>query len=147
MEVGRLIAEVIAPFPLSRIYDCACGSGGLLIKARLVYERHNPTKLGQAPHLFGQEMNPTTFAMARMNMVLHGYTDARIAIGDTFRNPVFAASGAGLDTFDFVVANPMWNQDNYDETFYENDSWRRFGYGYRRARRRIGAGRSTSSHR
>src|SRR5207248_2679897 len=45
------------------------------------------------------------------------------------RNPGFAAEGAGLKTFDYVVANPMWNQDNYDEAFYENDPWKRFGYG------------------
>jgi type I restriction enzyme M protein len=67
--------------------------------------------------------------MAKMNMFLHDYTDSLFAIGDTFRNPGFAAKGAGLKHFDFVVANPMWNQDNYDEAFYDNDPWERFGYG------------------
>jgi type I restriction enzyme M protein len=129
MEVGRLIAEVIDPFPKSTVYDCACGSGGLLIKTRIVFAEHNPTKLSQAPRLYGQELNATTFAMARMNMILHGYSDARIAIGDTFRNPAFEAAGAGLKAFDYVVANPMWNQDNYDDTFYENDPRHRFVYG------------------
>ena len=43
--------------------------------------------------------------------------------------PVKRSAGAGLQTFDYVVANPMWNQDNYDETFYENDPWKRFGLG------------------
>src|SRR5207253_1751518 len=37
--------------------------------------------------------------------------------------------GVGLRKFDYVVANPMWNQDNYDETLYENDQWKRFEYG------------------
>src|SRR5262249_23446612 len=62
-------------------------------------------------------------------MFLHDYTHSQFAIGDTFRNPGFAAEGAGLKTFDFVVANPMWNQDNYDEAFYENDPWKRFRFG------------------
>ncbi len=48
---------------------------------------------------------------------------------DTFRNPQFAAEGAGLRRFDYVVANPMWNQDNYDDSFYDGDKWGRFGHG------------------
>ncbi len=68
--------------------------------------------------------------MARMNLSLHGDTAARIALGDTFRNPSFSAPGAGLQQFDYVVANPMWNQDNYDEKFYEKDPYTRFVYGY-----------------
>src|SRR2546421_3270794 len=83
----------------------------------------------KAPHLYGQELNPITFAMAKMNMFLHDYTDSVFAIGDTFTRPGFAAEGAGLRKFDYVVANPMWNQDNYDERLYENDQWKRFEYG------------------
>jgi len=67
--------------------------------------------------------------MAKINMFLHDYTDSLFAIGDTFRKPGFAAEGAGLKRFDYVVANPMWNQDSYDETLYENDHWKRFEYG------------------
>jgi type I restriction enzyme M protein len=130
LEVGRLIAEVIDPMPRSAVYDCACGSGGLLIKARLVFELRNKGKAAQAPQLYGQELNPATYAMARMNLVLHGYADGEVALGDTFRKPGFSAEGAGLREFDYVVANPMWNQDNYDEGFYETDKWDRFGRGY-----------------
>jgi type I restriction enzyme M protein len=124
-EVGWLMANLINPRPLSTIYDPTCGSGGLLIKARLYYEEHNEEK-GKAPKLFGQELNPVTFSMAKMNMFLHDYTDASFAIGDSFTNPGFGARGTGLRTFDYVVANPMWNQDVYDESFYENDPWGRF---------------------
>jgi type I restriction enzyme M protein len=130
LEVGRLIAEVIDPMPRSMVYDCACGSGGLLIKARLVFELRNKGKVAQAPKLYGQELNPATYAMARMNLVLHGYADGEVALGDTFRKPGFSAEGAGLREFDYVVANPMWNQDNYDDGFYETDKWERFGRGY-----------------
>ncbi len=128
-EVGWLIAELINPEPYTTIYDPACGSGGLLIKARLLFETRHPDEKSRAPKLKGQELNAVTFAMAKMNMFLHDYTDASIAIGDTFKNPRFAAKGAGLERFDYVVANPMWNQDNYDEAFYEHDSWGRFRYG------------------
>jgi type I restriction enzyme M protein len=128
-EVGWLMAELINPTPYSTVCDPACGSGGLLIKARLLFEQRNLDQKSKAPKLFGQELNTVTFAMAKMNMFLHDYTDSLFAIGDTFRNPGFAAKGAGLKRFDYVVANPMWNQDNYDETFYGNDEWNRFGYG------------------
>jgi type I restriction enzyme M protein len=67
--------------------------------------------------------------MAKMNMFLHDFSDSFFAIGDTFRNPGFAAEGAGLKWLDYVVANPMWNQDNYDEAFYEADKWERFRSG------------------
>jgi len=127
-EVGDLIAELIDPGPFSTIYDPACGSGGLLIKARLLYERRHPEERSKAPRLWGQELNPVTFAMAKMNMFLHDYTDSSFAIGDTFRKPGFGPEGS-LKQFDFVVANPMWNQDNYDEAFYENDAYNRFNYG------------------
>lgn len=127
-EVGELIAELINPDLYTTIYDPACGSGGLLIKARLLFERRHPEDRSKAPRLFGQELNPVTFAMAKMNMFLHDYTDSSFAVGDTFRRPGFGPEGSLLK-FDYVVANPMWNQDNYDERFYENDNYNRFSFG------------------
>ena len=111
-EVGWLMAELINPTPYSTIYDPTCGSGELLIKPRLLYEQRHPDQISKAPKLFGQELNPVTFARAKMNMFLHDFTDARFAIGDTFRNPGFAAKGAGLRRFDYFVANPMLNSDD-----------------------------------
>jgi type I restriction enzyme M protein len=128
-EVGWLMAHLLDPKPYTSVYDPTCGSAGLLIKARLLFEQKNPEHKSKAPRLYGQEMNPVTFAMAKMNMFLHDYTDSLFAIGDTFTKPGFAAEGAGLKQFDYVVANPMWNQDNYDETLYENDRWKRFEFG------------------
>lgn len=133
-EVGILMARLLNPEPYRKVYDPACGSAGLLIKARLVFEENNPggetleAKRG-APQLYGQELNPVTFAMAKMNMFLHDYADSFFAIGDTFRKPGFSSEGTGLRRFDYVVANPMWNQDNYDESFYDNDPWGRFQFG------------------
>ena len=64
-----------------------------------------------------------------MNMFLHDFGNASIAIGDTMRKPAFAAEGAGLKQFRYVTANPMWNQKNYTGDFYENDPYLRFTRG------------------
>jgi type I restriction enzyme M protein len=79
-EVGWLIAELINPDPYATIYDPACGSGGLLIKARLLFENRHPDERSKAPKLYGQELNPVTYAMAKMNLFLHDYTNASIAV-------------------------------------------------------------------
>ena len=128
-EVGWLMARLINPEPYATIYDPACGSGGLLIKGRLLFEQTHPNEKSQAPQIYGQELTPTTYAMAKMNAFLHDFIGADIQIGDTFRNPRFLANNASLRRFDYVLANPMWNQKEYDDVFYANDSWKRFTYG------------------
>lgn len=157
-EVAILMARLIAPQPGMHIYDPCCGSGGLLIKCHLrLLETHGvrengrlrlPTKI-KPLRLFGQEINPTTFAMARMNAVIHNL-EADIRIGDTMRQPAFKNDAGQLQTFDAVVANPMWNQSfesakarsmqnskgaTYSESkdttssIYENDPYHRFEFG------------------
>ena len=128
-EVGWLMAHLINPEPHTTIYDPACGSGGLLIKPRLFFEEKHPDEKSAAPQIYGQELTPTTFAMAKMNAFLHDFIGADLGIGDTFRNPHFVDGNSGLQRFDYVLANPMWNQKEYDDTFYANDSWGRFDYG------------------
>lgn len=121
-EVGMLLGELLAPGPYMTVGDPTCGSGGLLIKARLAFERNHPNQKTQAPRLYGQELNPVTYAMARMNMILHDFA-AEFSIGDTFRNPGFGAAGAGLMQSDRVTANPMWNQKNYTEAGCAPSIW------------------------
>ena len=128
-EVGWLMAKLINPEPYTTIYDPACGSGGLLIKPRLLFEQTHPDDKSQAPQIYGQELTPTTYAMAKMNAFLHDFIGADIQIGDTFRNPRFVANNSSLQRFDYVLANPMWNQKEYNDAFYESDSWNRFTYG------------------
>ena len=128
-EVGWLMARLINPEPHTKIYDPACGSGGLLIKPRLFFEEKHPDEKSAAPQIYGQELTATTYAMAKMNAFLHDFIGADLHIGDTFRNPGFVADDSELQRFDYVLANPMWNQKEYDETFYANDSWGRFTYG------------------
>ena len=128
-EVGQLMARLINPEPHTTIYDPACGSGGLLIKPRLLFKETHPEQQGAAPQIYGQELTATTFAMAKMNAFLHDFIGADLRIGDTFRNPAFVADDSGLQRFDYVLANPMWNQKEYNENFYTNDSWQRFTHG------------------
>ena len=128
-EVGELMARLLNPKPYTTIYDPACGSGGLLIKGRLQFAEMHPDEKSQAPQIYGQELTPTTYAMAKMNAFLHDFIGADIQIGDTFRNPRFVENNSSLKRFDYVVANPMWNQKEYDDAFYESDNWNRFSYG------------------
>ena len=128
-EVGWLMARLIDPEPYTTIYDPACGSGGLLIKPRLLFERTHPDEKGATPKIYGQELTHTTFAMAKMNAFLHDFTNADLHIGDTFRNPRFVTGDSELQRFDYVLANPMWNQKEYNDAFYANDSWQRFTHG------------------
>ena len=135
-EVAVLMARILEPEPGMTVYDPACGSGGLLIKCHLrLLETHGVEENGHrrlppehAPlRLYGQEINPSTFAMARMNAVIHDM-EADIRLGDTMRNPAFRDAAGRLMTFDLVTANPMWNQD-FPVEVYENDPYERFSFG------------------
>lgn len=128
-EVGWLMAELINPAPKTTVYDPTCGSGGLLIKARSLYEQRHPEQRTQVPMLYGQELNAAAYAMAKINMFFHDYTEAHLALGDTLRTPKFATDEIGLQRFDYVIANPPWSQRSYDENLYEHDKYGRFAYG------------------
>lgn len=128
-EVGWLIAYILDPKQGETVCDPACGTAGLLIKCELaLQEKMNGKKIERPLRLYGQERTSTTFAMARMNMVIHDM-EGEIALGDTMKNPKFL-DGSALRTFDLVTANPMWNQDQYNTEFYENDTFDRFTFGY-----------------
>jgi type I restriction enzyme M protein len=129
LEVGMVMARIMDPEPGMTIYDPCCGSAGLLIKCQLVMEeKNNGKKKGKSPlKLYGQEYISGTWAMANMNMIIHDM-EGRIEIGDTFRHPKFRDSGK-LQTFDRVVANPMWNQNWFTEQDYDNDELGRFPQG------------------
>ena len=135
-EVGRIMARILDPQPGMTVYDPCCGSLGLLIKCHLrllethgrAMNEHRELPPEVAPlKLYGQEINPSTFAMSRMNAFLHDM-DAEIALGDTMRTPAFTDRTGHLRQFDIVTANPMWNQD-FPETVYRNDTSDRFSDG------------------
>ena len=131
-EVGWLIAHLVEPKEGESIYDFACGSAGLLVKCELLLAARAKTRgrsVDQPLQLHGQELTGASFAIARMNMVIHDMV-GRIARGDTIANPKFLTDDGRLRQFDIVVANPMWNQKTFDLRQYENDPFERFSAGY-----------------
>jgi type I restriction enzyme M protein len=122
-EVGWLMARLMDPKQGEEVYDPCCGSGGLLVKCQLVLKEREQ-KIDRPLKLHGQELTGSSFAIARMNMVLHDMT-GEIVRGNTMSNPKFL-DDSRLKRFDIVVTNPMWNQDNFDPKSYENDPYERF---------------------
>lgn len=127
-EVAFLMAYCLNPKEEEEIFDPACGSGGLLIKNQLVL-KEKAGKISRPIKLYGQERDHLTYALAKINMFIHNIDESDIRLGDTLTNPAFLEKGQ-LKKFDVVVANPMWNQDGYDENFYDSDKYDRFLYGY-----------------
>ncbi len=124
-EVGLLMAYLLDPEEGEEIYDPACGSGGLLIKSQLVL-KEKKKEVKRPLKLYGQEINPFTYAMAKMNAFIHDM-DADIRVGDTIRNPKFVENSR-VKQFDKVIANPMWNQ-KFPQDVFENDPYNRFSFG------------------
>jgi len=120
-EVSELLAALLDPQPRERICDPACGSGSLLIKCA----RHVSS---DDFALYGQESNGSTWALAKMNMFLHGIDNARIEWGDTLRNPLLIESDH-LMHFEVVVANPPFSLDKWGADIAQKDRFRRFHRG------------------
>lgn len=125
-EVALIMAYLMDPKPGEDIYDPCCGSGGLLIKCNLVFKEKYRDDNSIAPlKFYGQEINHTTYAMAKMNVFIHDM-EADIALGNTMTDPAFIKDGV---RFDIVLANPMWNQ-KFSQSVYEEDKYGRFAFGY-----------------
>lgn len=110
-EVSRILAEIVTlgHARLRNVYDPTCGSGSLLIRA---------ANIGNAVEVFGQEKNPTTYNLARMNMLLHGikFSNFKIENGDTLEADAF-----GERQFDAVVANPPFSAEWSAADKFNND--------------------------
>lgn len=104
-EVSTLLAKLTKSKPGARICDPTCGSASLLIKAGKEVDSDDFS-------LYGQEANGSTWALAVMNMFLHGFDNATIRWGDTIRNPKLK-EGDALMKFDTVVANPPFSLDKW----------------------------------
>ena len=80
--------------------------------------------------IYGQEMDVATWALARMNMILHGHDTAELWRGNTLAAPHFKDKNGGLKTFDFAVANPPFSAKAWSSGLHpENDEFGRFEYG------------------
>ncbi len=121
-EVSRILAKVVGMGPDTKqdqtVYDPTCGSGSLLLKVA-----------DEAPHgitIYGQEKDNATWALSKMNMILHGNEIADIRKGDTITSPQFTKGGE-LTTFDFAVANPPFSVKSWSNGL-ENE-YGRFEFG------------------
>lgn len=103
-EVGELLARIVImdKTSVNKVYDPACGSGGLLLKFAKILGKEN-VKQG----FFGQEINLTTYNLARINMFLHNinYNNFNIARGDTLIHPQHWDD----EPFDAIVSNPPYS--------------------------------------
>lgn len=126
-EVSRILAKVIGIDKIDRydctVYDPACGSGSLLIRAA-----------DEAPEeyeltIFGQEKDTTTAGLAKMNLVLHNKATGEIHADNTFSKPFFKSEKDEdvLRQFDFIVANPPFSLKNWTQGLQEYDRFDGYG--------------------
>jgi type I restriction enzyme M protein len=123
-EVSELIAELVNPQTGERICDWACGSGSLLIKCGNQLLKRGIKDFA----LYGQEINGSTWALAKMNMFLHGMDNARIEWGDTIRSPKLIEDDSTMK-FEVLVANPPFSLDKWGYEEASNDPYKRFHRG------------------
>jgi len=123
-SIVRLIVEILEPFH-GKIYDPACGSGGMFVQSAHFVERHRRDP-GEELSIYGQEKTGDTVKLAKMNLAVHGL-GGDIREGNTYYEDLHDSVGK----FDFVMANPPFNVDKIDKTKLEDDP--RFPFGLPRA--------------
>ena len=124
--VVKLIVELLAPTERMRICDPTAGSGGMLIECAHYVERKGGDPRNLTLH--GQEKNLGTWAICKMNMLLHGLPDVTIEKGDTIRDPKLVDEGELL-LYDRVIANPPFSLDEWGRDVAESDGYGRFRFG------------------
>jgi type I restriction enzyme M protein len=122
-SVVRLMAQILDPEEGESISDPACGSGGLLVES--VNEVREAGGDPRTLRIYGQEVNQTTSAIARMNLYLHDIEDFRIARGDTLREPKLKNPDGSLQKFDMIVANPPFSLKNWGRETWAEDPYGR----------------------
>jgi type I restriction enzyme M protein len=128
-EVEKVILGILKPHQKDHIYDPTVGSGGFLLEAYDYLKQKSGEKIAKTLYLYGQEQELSTFAIARINMFLHGLDSADIRRGDTLANPQFLNQQGGLQTYDITVANPPYSIKDWEaELFRTNKYGRLEGY-------------------
>lgn len=119
-SVVQLIVEILEPYE-GRVYDPACGSGGMFVQAAKFIEAHRGRSHKADLSVYGQELNERTWRLAKMNLAIHGI-DGNLATrwGDTFAEDKHADLKA-----DFVMANPPFNIKDWARD--EGDARWKFG--------------------
>lgn len=126
-EVSRIMAKILKISESKKspieVYDMACGSGSLLIKAG------NEAVDNSKVYLYGQEKDTDTAGLCVMNMFLHGNATAQIKSGNTLTNPQFLENRK-IRSFDFCVANPPFSVKKWNTDLTAENNFDRFtGFG------------------
>ena len=108
-EVVRLLVQLIEPKEGMAVDDPTCGSGGMLIQSKQYVQEVGGDSRNL--ELAGQELNGGTWAICKMNMLLHGIRSADIRQGDTLKEPLHLDRGGEIRRFDRVIANPPFSQN------------------------------------
>ncbi len=124
-EVERVIINILKPHEKDHIYDMAVGSGGFLLEAYHHLKNEAGEKKARSLYLYGQEINIGTYAIAKINMFLHGLDSADIQRGDTLADPKFLNPDGSLKTFDICVANPPYSISEWEYEIFKNDKYGR----------------------
>jgi type I restriction enzyme M protein len=124
-EVERVIIQILKPHEKDHIYDPTCGSGGFLLEAYHFVKEKYGEEATRKIYLYGQEMNIGTYAIAKINMFLHGLDGSDIRREDTLREPLFKDELGNLKTFDIVVANPPYSIKEWAHELFEADKFGR----------------------
>lgn len=104
-SIVKLLVEMLAPEAEKRVYDGCCGSGGMFVQSERFIELHEHRR-GKIS-IYGQESNPTTWKLAKMNLAIRGI-EARIELGDTLLNDKLPDVKV-----DYILANPPFNVSDY----------------------------------
>jgi type I restriction enzyme M protein len=119
-SIVRLIVEIIEPFH-GRVFDPACGSGGMFVQCAKFVERHQGSATKELS-VYGQEQKEVTVPLAKMNLALHGLS-GDVRLGNSYYDDLHNSAGA----FDFVMANPPFNVNGVDKDKLAGDP--RFPFG------------------
>lgn len=123
-SIVRLIVEILEPFQ-GRVFDPACGSGGMFVQCAKFVERHHESATRKLS-VFGTEKTEDTVPLAKMNLALHGLSgDIRQA------NSYYEDPHRAVGAFDYVMANPPFNVDKIKKDQLAGD--RRFPFGLPKA--------------
>ncbi|MEU8270983.1 N-6 DNA methylase [Sphaerisporangium sp. NPDC049002] len=123
--VVRMMVRLIKPGPNMRVYDPCSGSGGMLIHAKEYVEEHGRNHRDLT--LCGQEYNGGTWAISKMNMILHGVLNADLRNDDTLANPLHTEGGY-LTHFDRVLTNPPFSQNYNREGMEHPERFSKYGW-------------------
>ncbi len=128
-EVERVIIQILKPHKKDHVYDPTAGSGGFLLEAFHYLKEKVDESIARTLYLNGQELNIGTFAIAKINMFLHGLDGADIRRGDTLANPQFLNPNGSLQTFDIVVANFPYSIKEWEYEIFKSNKYGRIdGY-------------------